>query len=158
MGRPPEIHTLISHSFAIFAICGNDRSIKKVSAPVPGAAGEESEEDNTETEKVNFRTRKLSDDHIVLVVAGSMTGDSVALFEHALNGLVNSSYPRITMDLNRVPEVSSLFVGHILNSHKRLAGENRSIRLCGYQAPVEEVFRLLNVDKTIRMEKVCPES
>lgn len=82
----------------------------------------------------------------------------MALFEHALNGLANSNYPRITLDLTRVAEVSSLFVGHILNSHKRLAGENRSIRLCGYQEPVEEVLRLLNVDKTIRMQKECPES
>lgn len=105
-----------------------------------------------------FRTRKLSEDKIVLAVAGSMIDEAVALFEHALDGLVKSSYALIILDLAAVTEVSSLFVGHLLSSHKLLAAENRSLRICGYQAPVEEILRLLNVDKTIPMDKKCPEA
>ena len=105
-----------------------------------------------------FRTRKLSEDEIVLAISGSMTGDAVGLFEHALDGLAKSSYHMIILDLSKVSEVSSLFVGHILNYHKQLAAEARTLRICGYQDSVEEVLRLLNVDKTIDMDKACPES
>jgi anti-anti-sigma factor len=108
--------------------------------------------------EVTFRTRKLSENAIVLVVSGSLTGDAVGLFEHALDGLVKSSYSRIILDLSRVTDVSSLFVGHILNCHKHLTAENRNLRICGYTDPVEEVLRLLNVDKTIPMDKQCPET
>jgi hypothetical protein len=44
-------------------------------------------------------------------------------------------------------------VGHILHSHKNLAAENRTIRVCGYQDSVGDILKLLNVDNTIQMEK-----
>jgi anti-anti-sigma factor len=87
-----------------------------------------------------------------------MIDEAVELFEHALNGLVKSRYTRIVLDLSRVPEVSSLFVGHLLNCHRSLKSENRSLRICGYQNPVEEILTLLNVHKIIPMDKECPES
>ena len=77
-----------------------------------------------------FKTKKVSEHEIVLSISGSMTGDSVALAERALDSLQKSSYRTITMDLSRVREVSSLFVGHILHCHKILAAKNRTIRIC----------------------------
>jgi anti-anti-sigma regulatory factor len=100
-----------------------------------------------------FKTKKVSENEIVLVISGSMTGESVGLFERALDSLQKSSYRTITLDLTRVVDVSSLFVGHILHCHKNLAVENRTIRVCGYQDSVGEILKLLNVDRTIQMEK-----
>jgi anti-anti-sigma factor len=100
-----------------------------------------------------FKTRKVSEDEIVLMISGSMTGESVGLFERALDSLQKSNYQTITLDLTKVVDVSSLFVGHILHCHKNLAAENRTIRVCGYQDSVGEILKLLNVDNTIQMEK-----
>ena len=100
-----------------------------------------------------FETRKVSQDEILLLISGSMTGASVGLFERALDSLQRSNYQTITLDLSKVVDVSSLFVGHILHCHKNLAAENRTIRICGYQESVGDILKLLNVDNTIQMEK-----
>jgi anti-anti-sigma regulatory factor len=50
-----------------------------------------------------FKTRKVSEDEIVLVISGSMTGESVGLFERALDSLQKSNYQTITLDLTKVP-------------------------------------------------------
>jgi len=100
-----------------------------------------------------FKTKKVSEDEIVLIITGSMTGEYVGLFERALDSLQKSSYRVITLDLSKVVDVSSLFVGHILHCHKNMAAENRTIRICGYQEPVGDILTLLNVDNTIQMEK-----
>jgi anti-anti-sigma factor len=100
-----------------------------------------------------FKTKKVSGHEIVLSISGSMTGDSVALVERALDSLAKSSYRTITMDLSEVREVSSLFVGHILHYHKILAAANRTIRICGYQDSVGEILTMLNVNNSIQMEK-----
>jgi anti-anti-sigma factor len=100
-----------------------------------------------------FKTRKVSAEEIVLAVTGSMTGDEVSLFARALDSLQQSSYRSIVLDLAGVEEVSSLFVGHILNCHRRLAAENRGIRICGCREPVAEILELLNVDKSIPVSK-----
>jgi anti-anti-sigma regulatory factor len=75
------------------------------------------------------------------------------LFERALDSLQKSNYRTITLDLTKVVDVSSLFVGHILHCHKNLVAENRTIRICGYQDSVGEILKLLNVDNTLQMEK-----
>ncbi len=100
-----------------------------------------------------FKTKKVSEDEIVLLISGAMTGESVVLFERALDSLQKSDYRTITLDLSNVADVSSLFVGHILYCHKNLAAENRTIRICGYQDSVGEILKLLNVYNTIQMEK-----
>jgi anti-anti-sigma factor len=100
-----------------------------------------------------FKTKKVSEDEIVLMISGSMTGESVGLFERALDSLQKSNYRTITLDLTNVVDVSSLFVGHILHCHKKISSANRTIRVCGYQDSVGEILKLLNVDNTIQMEK-----
>jgi anti-anti-sigma factor len=100
-----------------------------------------------------FKTKKISEREIVLMISGSMTGESVGLFERALDSLYKSNYQTITLDLSKVVDVSSLFVGHILHCHKNLAPENRTVRICGYQDSVGDILRLLNVDKAIHMDK-----
>jgi anti-anti-sigma factor len=100
-----------------------------------------------------FKTKKISPNEIVLLISGSMTGESVGLFERALDSLQNSSFETITLDLTNVTDVSSLFVGHILHCHKKLSAENRIIRICGFQESVGNILTLLNVDNTIQIEK-----
>lgn len=100
-----------------------------------------------------FETKKVSPNEILLLITGSMTGESVGLFERALDSLQKSNYQTITLDLSKVVDVSSMFVGHILHCHKNLAAENRTIRICGYQESVGDILKLLNVDNTIQMEK-----
>jgi len=100
-----------------------------------------------------FKTKKVSAHEIVLSISGSMTGESVGLFERALDSLQKSSYRTITLDLFNVVDVSSMFVGHILHCHKNLAAENRTIRICGYQDSVGEILKLLNVNSSIHMQK-----
>lgn len=103
-----------------------------------------------------LRTQRVSDEEIILRVSGPMTGDSVERFQTALGTLVGSHYRRITLDLAEVTEVSSLFIGHILNSHKHLALHNRQIRIRGYQDAVGNIFKMLNVDKSIHMQQDPP--
>jgi anti-anti-sigma factor len=106
-----------------------------------------------------FQTKKVSQEEIILLISGSMTGDSVRRFETALDALRQSHYRKITLDLSNVTEVSSLFIGHILHSHKNLTSQNRQIRICGYQPSVGDILKLLNVDKSIHMEQdsLCAE-
>jgi anti-anti-sigma regulatory factor len=59
----------------------------------------------------------------------------------------------ITLDLSKVVDVSSLFVGHILHCQKNLVPDNRTIRICGYQDSVGEILKLLNVNSTIQMDR-----
>jgi anti-anti-sigma factor len=100
-----------------------------------------------------FETKKVSAQEIVLSISGSMTGESVSLFERALDSLRKSSYRTITLDLSNVVDISSMFVGHILHCHKNLSIENRAIRICGYQDSVGEILKLLNLNNTIQMER-----
>ncbi|UCF98205.1 MAG: hypothetical protein JSV89_01405, partial [Spirochaetaceae bacterium] len=72
-----------------------------------------------------LKTVHLSDDEIVLIVTGSMTGDRVRIFERSIRILCKSPYSTITLDLSQVNEISSLFVGHILECHKQLTAEKR---------------------------------
>jgi len=103
-----------------------------------------------------FQTTIVSPDEIVLQVSGSMTGEWVARFEAALAALEKSHYRRITLDLSEVTEVSSLFVGHILQTHLKLDTQNRQIRICGYQEPVGDILKMLNVDKTVHIQPRSP--
>ena len=100
-----------------------------------------------------FETKKVSQSEIVLKVSGSMTGDSVDLFERALKSLQDSSYQTITLDLSQVADVSSLFVGHILHCHQNMASAKKTIRICGYKEAVGEILKLLKVADTIQMHK-----
>jgi len=100
-----------------------------------------------------FKTKKVSAHEIVLSISGSMTGESVNLFERALDSLQKSSYRTITLDLSNVADVSSIFVGHILHCHKNLVSENRTIRICGYKDSVGEILKMLNVNNSIQMER-----
>jgi anti-anti-sigma regulatory factor len=102
---------------------------------------------------VMFKTKIVSAHEIVLSISGSMTGESVGLFERALDSLQKSSYRTITLDLSNVVDVSSMFVGHILHCQKNLATENRTIRIFGYQDSVGAILKLLNVNNSIQMEK-----
>jgi anti-anti-sigma factor len=104
-----------------------------------------------------FRTKRVSQEEIVLLISGSMTGEAVSRFETALDALQKSRYRKITLDLSDVNAVSSLFIGHILQSHKALAPQNRQIRICGYQDSVGDILKMLNVDKSIHIEqdRVC---
>jgi anti-anti-sigma regulatory factor len=96
-----------------------------------------------------FETRHLSDDEIEMIVSGSMTDDRVHLFERSLNILSHSSYSTITLDLSQVTEISSLFVGHVVQSQKKLAAENRTIRIFGYPEPIGELLFMMGIDKLI---------
>jgi len=100
-----------------------------------------------------FEIKKVTENQVLLTISGSMTGDAVGKFEEKLDSLQKSNYQTITLDLTNVVDVSSLFIGHILHCHKRLAAEYRTIRICGYQDSVGEILKLLNVDKSIHMEK-----
>ena len=100
-----------------------------------------------------FTTRILSREEIVLQVTGAMTGDAVGRFEAALTALQKSHYRRITLDLSQVNDVSSLFIGHILQAHAALSPTNRQVRICGYQDSVGDILRMLGVEKTVPVQK-----
>lgn len=100
-----------------------------------------------------FQTRKVSHEEILLLISGSMTGEAVGRFETALDSLQKSHYRKITLDLSDVTAVSSLFIGHILQSHKNLVTQNRQIRICGYQDAVGSILKMLNVDKSIQVDQ-----
>jgi anti-anti-sigma regulatory factor len=100
-----------------------------------------------------LKTVHLSDNEIVLLVTGSMTGDRVHVFERSIRILCKSTYTTITIDLSHVDEISSLFVGHILECQKQLTPEKRKIRIQGCRDSVAEVLFLMHIDKTIDIER-----
>ncbi len=85
-----------------------------------------------------------------------MTGDNVLHFEKALHSAAASSYELVTLDLTEVTEVSSWFVGVILELKDRLAPESRSVRICGYNDAVWTVLHLLKVDRALEMQRDPP--
>jgi len=58
-----------------------------------------------------FETKKVSAQEIVLSISGSMTGESVSLFERALDSLRKSSYRTITLDLSNVVVIHADEIG-----------------------------------------------
>ena len=110
-------------------------------------------EESNEGRNSLFKTVHLSDNEILLLVTGAMTGDRVGLFERSIRILCKSTYSTITLDLSHVDEISSLFVGHILECHKQLTAEKRKIRIRGCNESVAEVLVLMHIDKTIEIER-----
>ena len=100
-----------------------------------------------------LKTVHLSDKEVLLLVTGSMTSDRVNIFERSIRILCKSAYTTITIDLSEVDEISSLFVGHILECHKQLIAENRKIRIRGCTESVAEVLFLMHIDKSIEIER-----
>ena len=100
-----------------------------------------------------LETVHLSDNEVILIVTGSMTGDQVQLFERSIRILRKSSYSTITLDLSKVDEISSLFIGHILECQKQLNPEKRKIRIRGCSDSVAEVLFLMHVDKSVEIER-----
>jgi len=100
-----------------------------------------------------LQTVHLSDNEVLLLVTGSMTSDRVHIFERSIRILCKSAYATITIDLSEVGEISSLFVGHILECHKQLISENRRIRIRGCTQSVTEVLLLMHIDKSIEIER-----
>lgn len=110
-------------------------------------------EESNEGRNSLFKTVHLSDNEILLLVTGAMTGDRVGLFERSIRILCKSTYSTITLDLSQVDEISSLFVGHILECHQQLIAEKRKIRIRGCHESVAEVLLLMNIDKTIEIDR-----
>jgi anti-anti-sigma factor len=100
-----------------------------------------------------FEKREASKDETVLVVSGPLNGEPAGDFQKQLEELYAGSCSIITLDLRQVSSINSSSIGKILLYRKKLAEQNRVIRIRGCSDSLFNTFQLIKFDKLIDIEK-----
>lgn len=100
-----------------------------------------------------FEKREASKDEIILQVSGPLNGEPAGDFQKQLEELYGGSFSTITLDLRQVSSINSSSIGKILLYRKKLAEQDRVIRIRGCSDSLFNTFQLIKFDKLIDIEK-----
>jgi anti-anti-sigma factor len=100
-----------------------------------------------------FLKKEISKDEIMLQISGALSGEPAGEFQNLLEQLSQDRYRTITLDLKEVSSINSSSIGRILLYRKRLAEQDRTIRIRGCSDPLFNTFQLIKFDKLLSIEK-----
>ena len=97
--------------------------------------------------------REASDDEMVLEINGPLSGEPANDFQRALEDAVSAKHATITLNLTDVNSINSSCIGKILLYRKKLADEDRTIRIKGCSETLYSTFQLIKFDKLVPIER-----
>jgi anti-anti-sigma factor len=100
-----------------------------------------------------FRTETVSGGETILVAEGAITDETIEEFGATLDALVAGRSTLVTLDLSRVPGMSSRAIGKLILLKKKLADQGRQLRIQGCSDPLLNLFRMVKLDTVIPMRK-----
>jgi anti-anti-sigma factor len=98
-----------------------------------------------------LRLEKVSETETLLAVAGSLYGEAGVEFESKMESLLKTSSSTITLDLSLALGITSSAIGKLLSVHKRLAAQNRKIRIVGCSDTLFHIFQMIKLDSLIQI-------
>ncbi len=100
-----------------------------------------------------LRQEVISKTETRLVVSGPLYGEAALEFEKKMEALYESDFRTITLDLSMAVGITSPAIAKLVSLHKRLAGQNRTIRIHGCSAVLYEVFQKIKLDTLIQITR-----
>jgi anti-anti-sigma regulatory factor len=95
----------------------------------------------------------VSETETVLIVAGSLFGAAGIEFEKAMESLVESSFPTVTIDLSMALGITSSAIGKLLSVYRRLQAKNQRLRINGCSDVLLNTFQKIKLDTLIQITK-----
>ncbi len=100
-----------------------------------------------------FLKKDLSKDEIVLEISGPLNGEPANDFQKYLEDFFHGSQKIITLNLSEVSSINSSCIGKILLFKKKLAEQDRTIRIQGCSDSLYSTFQLIKFDKLLSIER-----
>jgi anti-anti-sigma factor len=96
-----------------------------------------------------FEQRSVSRDEIMLIVVGSLSGESTAEFHRNMEDMVAAGSRVVTLDLAKAESINSAALGKILLFRKKLAESDRTLRIKGCSESLYKTFLMIKFDTLI---------
>ncbi|HET6452125.1 MAG TPA: STAS domain-containing protein [Spirochaetia bacterium] len=93
-----------------------------------------------------MRFEKVSENETLLAVAGPLFGEAGADFEKKIDSLTTINSVLITLDLSMAIGITSSAIGKLVAIHKKLAAQNRRIRIVGCNETLFKTFKMIKLD------------
>lgn len=100
-----------------------------------------------------LRVEKVSDSEVALIVSGPLYGEAGVDFEKKMEILSQGTDQTITLDLSMALGITSAAIGKLLSIHKKLAAQNRKIRITGCHETIYSVFQKIKLDTLIQITR-----
>jgi anti-anti-sigma regulatory factor len=100
-----------------------------------------------------LRKEKVSEVEMVLIVAGSLFGESAIEFDKEIENLAETSFPIISLDLSMALGITSATIGKVLAVYRRLQSQNRKLRIKGCSDVLLDIFQKIKLDTLIQITK-----
>jgi anti-anti-sigma factor len=100
-----------------------------------------------------FDQKKISRDESMLVVTGSLSGDTTNEFHRQVEELAATGCAMITLDLSRTESINSSALGKILLFRKKLAEQQRTLQIRGCSDSLFTTFQMIKFDTLISIQK-----
>ena len=100
-----------------------------------------------------FLQKEVSKDEVLLEISGPLNGEPANEFQKYLEELSEGSYKTITLNLSEVSSINSSCIGKILLFRKKLAEQDRTIRIRGCSDSLYSTFQLIKFDKLLSIER-----
>lgn len=96
---------------------------------------------------MHFHTEKING-ILIVQLPGNFDADNTRAFKQRMIPFVQSNM-KIVFDMNRVENVDSSGIGAILSCLRRVRGKNGELKLCRLHRKIEELFRLMCLDRAL---------
>jgi anti-anti-sigma factor len=100
-----------------------------------------------------FDVKQVSNEEVILVVAGSLSGETAAGFHRVMEELVSGKCSKITLDLSKAPSINSSVIGKILLFSKKLAEQERTLQIRGCSEGLFKTFQMIKFDTMISIKQ-----
>jgi anti-anti-sigma factor len=100
-----------------------------------------------------FEQKKISRDEVMLVVTGSLSGDTTNEFHRQVEELAATGSAVITLDLSKTESINSSALGKILLFRKKLAEQQRTLQIRGCSDSLYKTFQMIKFDTLISIQK-----
>jgi len=99
------------------------------------------------------RIVEVSQSEVRLVVNGPLYSLGAEEFEQKLESMIETSFATVTIDLSAASGIDSDAMGKIVFVRKRLADQNRLLRIRGCSENVYATLKMIQLDRLIEIQK-----
>ncbi len=108
---------------------------------------------------INWTTREFSDGQILLLqLSGQLDTSSCDYLYDVLEGHIEDEKLQIILDCNDLEFISSMGLGMLMRVHSKMAKLGGNVCLCRVHSTIADVFRLVMLDKILRISPSVEEA
>jgi anti-sigma B factor antagonist len=101
---------------------------------------------------LSIQKKTMQPDIVVLEIAGMIVlGRACQDVEWEVEELVRANQKKVILDISGVKHLDSTGIGIIVMSFGKLKKAGGELRVAGAQGVIEEIFRITNVDRVIKL-------